>query len=73
MLLASPSRSSMRSASPPAVNFSCARAALDGSNSVVMIRPPPLSRSPAARCRVETPNEVPNSTTERAPEARVSM
>jgi len=31
------------------------------SNSVVMSLPPPLSRSAAARCKVEIPNEVPNS------------
>ena len=66
---ASPSRISTRSMRPPAVRLSRARATLDGSNSVVIRRPPPLSRSAAARCRVEMPNEVPNSTIVRAPRA----
>ena len=45
----------------------------DGSNSLVTSRPPPLSRSAAARCSVEMPNDVPNSTTDRAPPLRASM
>ena len=43
--------------------FSRARAAFDGSNSMPISRPPPLSLSAAARWSVEIPKEVPNSTT----------
>jgi hypothetical protein len=49
-----------------------ARAIFVASNSVVMSLPPPLSRSPAARCKVEIPNEVPNSIITLALVARAS-
>ena len=49
------------------------RATLDGSNSLVIRWRPPLSRRAAARCSVEMPNDVPNSTIVRAPPLRASM
>src|SRR5262249_25551891 len=61
VLSASPSRISTRSISPPSVRFFRARATLDGSNSLVIRRPPPLSLSAAPRSTVDIPNEVPNS------------
>ena len=42
-------------------------------DSLVMSLPPPLSRSAAARCKAETPNEVPNSIIVLALVARASM
>ena len=50
---ASPTRISMRSASPAVRKFSAARLALMASNSVVMSRPCPASRKAAARCMPE--------------------
>ncbi len=41
--------------------------------SLVINRPPPLSRSAAARCSVDRPNDVPNSTIAVARVARASM
>jgi hypothetical protein len=42
-------------------------------NSVLMTLPPPSSRNTAARCSVDMPKAVPNSTTERALPERANM
>ncbi|MOA24709.1 hypothetical protein D3C78_1453990 [compost metagenome] len=69
---ASPTRISTRSSRPASRRWPAARRAFSGSNSVVIRRPPPLSRNAAARWMLEMPNEVPNSTMVRAPLLRAS-
>ncbi len=59
---ASPWRICTRSPTPASSMCSRAMATFEASNSLPISTPPPLSRRAAARCRVDRPNEVPNST-----------